>query len=460
MLTSEKCKEMAENFREAGNASFRNGSFHDALVLYNKSLCHAITNSELSIGYANRSAVYLKVHLFDKCLENIKLAKDHVLDSNTLPELHERKQKCKKLMKMHKRNLHDDPSNFFKLSYPPNKKVPFIVDSLELREDAKFGRYLITSCDLKTGDVIAIEEPFHKFIDSDLRYSRCTNCLKSNYLSLTPCSNCPSSKLFSLIISHFSSLKFIFAAMYCSDECKTDHENFIHLVECRKKPLPPVLLVCTKMILTAVDIAGSLDQLKTLLEESKSKTVFDFDLSDPKDPSLKKNLVRIVNSMAKSENSKIVITEKMKKTFNFPPFDKLWKTDEEREFLIDCFHNQLRIHNTNQLEMGEHTLEDYFGENFWYVKTIGSGLCPFASLFNHSCDANIKRTCIDNKIVFVVARPIRAGQQLFLSYGYSSHAISKDERQHLLQRYSFTCDCEACVKNYANILIRTEEKRS
>lgn len=205
------------------------------------------------------------------------------------------------------------------------------------------------------------------------------------------------------------------------------------------------------MILAAVSIAGSLDRLKTLLNDSKSRTVFDYDLNNSEDPLYKINLLLVANSMAKSEHSKIVITDKMKNMFNSPPFDSLWDTDEEREFLIECFHNQLRIHNTNQLEMGEHVFESFSDQSCWYVKTIGSGLCPFASLFNHSCDANIKRTCIDNKIAFVVARPITAGSQLFLSYGYSSHRIPKNERRNLLQRYSFTCDCEACIQNYPEL---------
>lgn len=218
-------------------------------------------------------------------------------------------------------------------------------------------------------------------------------------------------------------------------------------MECNKKPLPSVLIVCTKMLLTAVSIAGSLDALRDLLSDSKDHTVFDFDLNNDSDASHQKNLLRIVNSMAKSEHSKITITEKMKSIFNFPPFDSLWETDEDRDFLIECFHSQLRIHNTNQLEMGEHCLVEG-NEPYWCVKPFGSGLCPFASLFNHSCDANIKRTCLNNKIVFVAAKPIEAGSQLFLSYGYSSYKFPRDERQILLKRFSFICDCEACQKDF------------
>lgn len=36
------------------------------------------------------------------------------------------------------------------------------------------------------GDIIAIEEPFFKAVDEAAVYMRCTNCLKSNKMSLLP----------------------------------------------------------------------------------------------------------------------------------------------------------------------------------------------------------------------------------------------------------------------------------
>lgn len=36
------------------------------------------------------------------------------------------------------------------------------------------------------GDLIAIEEPFFKAIEEAAVYMRCTNCLKSNKMSLLP----------------------------------------------------------------------------------------------------------------------------------------------------------------------------------------------------------------------------------------------------------------------------------
>lgn len=194
-MSGAKCNKTADKFRDDGNAHWWCKEFHDALVAYNKSLCYAEEGSEqLSLAYANRSAIYLAAKMYDKCLENVNLSISHGLDINKLSKLNEREEKCKKLMKAEKQNPQDDPWNFFKLSHPANKKIPFIVDCLELRENGKYGRYLVATSYLKPGDIIAIEEPFYKSIDKEFVYSRCSNCLKSNQLSLIPCPRCTNSK--------------------------------------------------------------------------------------------------------------------------------------------------------------------------------------------------------------------------------------------------------------------------
>lgn len=198
-MFDEKCNSKADEFRDEGNAHFRNGEFQQALVCYNRSACYAELGSrQLSLAYANRSAVYMQATMYRKCLENVQMSRD---EGNRDDKLDEREEKCKRLMKVEKSNPNRDPWDFFKLSHPSNERIPFIVDCLELRQDDKFGRYVVTSCELRPGDVIAIEEPFYKFIDKEQRYSRCSNCLKSNDLSLIPCTQCTSSER--IIIMNF-----------------------------------------------------------------------------------------------------------------------------------------------------------------------------------------------------------------------------------------------------------------
>lgn len=176
----------SQTFRDLGNDRYRSGLFRDALIAYNQSLCYSESRKLKALAYANRSAVYYEFKKYKLCLDNIQLALDYGYPVDKMSKLNERKHKCKKLIN----NYHGsfkDPWNFFKLSYPANKKIPFIVDCLELREDLKCGRHIITSRDLEPGDIIAIEEPYIKHLIKENCYERCHHCLKTNDLSLVPC---------------------------------------------------------------------------------------------------------------------------------------------------------------------------------------------------------------------------------------------------------------------------------
>jgi SET and MYND domain-containing protein 4 len=186
----------AEIYRNVGNSKFRRNKFYEALISYNKSLCHAETNSDkLGLAYANRAAAYLAMNQADKCIENIELARAHNYQNEA--RLQERQQKAENLKKTQREDPENDPANFFKLSYPPNEKYPPFADCLDVRKNVQFGRHIITTRDLNPGDVVAIEEPAFKCLYETGRYSRCLNCLKMNMLNLIPCDqNCTSGKLF------------------------------------------------------------------------------------------------------------------------------------------------------------------------------------------------------------------------------------------------------------------------
>lgn len=177
----------SEVWRIRGNELYRSGDFRDALVFYNRSLCYAVSSQSKSLAYANRSAVFYEVKKHKLCLDNISLAQDHGYPVDKMSKLTERKQRCKEIIKKGSDNSNIGPCNFFKLSYPANKKIPFIVDCLELKVDSKYGQHIITTRDLKPGDIISIEEPFIKHANGTNRFERCYNCFKTNFLSLLPC---------------------------------------------------------------------------------------------------------------------------------------------------------------------------------------------------------------------------------------------------------------------------------
>lgn len=184
-----KSNEQAAKYRAEGDGYLGEAKIFDALVAYNKSLsCAELGSLEIAMVFARRSEAFLQIQQYPKCLSNIQAAKEHGYPEDLLDTLNEREAKCKLLMENHKPDPADDPWSFFKLSHPANEKIPFIADCLELRENETFGRFIVTTRDLKPGDVVAMEQCYFNFIGGNAIFTKCFNCLKSNMLDLMPSS--------------------------------------------------------------------------------------------------------------------------------------------------------------------------------------------------------------------------------------------------------------------------------
>jgi hypothetical protein len=173
------------SFREEGNKHFLKKEFIEALLNYNKSICYAESKKEMSLGYGNRSAVYLEVGYYDECLKNIEWARENGYPASKMIKLNEREEKCKNLMANAVKP--EDLSNFFKLSYPANEKIPWIANCLEMKTTEKYGRGIYATKDLNSGDVISVEDAYMAFFDQIGIYKHCSNCYKSYMMNLIPC---------------------------------------------------------------------------------------------------------------------------------------------------------------------------------------------------------------------------------------------------------------------------------
>lgn len=204
-ISSRKSSENAEATRSAGNKFYVERSFFNALEKYNESLCFAVAGSEaIGLAFANRSAVYFEMKLYEKCLKNIELAKANGYPDKNFTILDKRVEKCAEQIKAGNEAQKDEnPFDFIKLNHKANPKLPFVADCLELKSSDKFGRFVITNQDLRVGDIVAIEKPKFRIIKSDARYEscqeknkfqRCAFCLKDNLMDLIPCESCSASK--------------------------------------------------------------------------------------------------------------------------------------------------------------------------------------------------------------------------------------------------------------------------
>lgn len=205
-----KLNSKSESLRTEGNELFKQRSYYDSMLKYNESLCFAEPTSFLmGLAYANRSAIYFEMKLFDNCLANIDSAKRNQYPEVNAEVLNKRKEKCLMAMKQSKREkTTSDMHQFFKLSYQSHKKLPCMVDCLEMKHDNTYGRQIVTNKSLKVGDVVVVEKPFCKIVQNEFIYQICSWCFNSNFMDLIPCRICTkgNSLLLAVIVTDFTNL--------------------------------------------------------------------------------------------------------------------------------------------------------------------------------------------------------------------------------------------------------------
>lgn len=186
-----KCGILAGRDRKVANERFKTGEYNLAIGLLNTCLRFAPAGSvEIPLAYDNRSAVFFELGKYALALESIELARKTKIPAVKMAQLDAREEKVKKLMEEFGPDKNSEARSFFKLSHPPNKKMPFIADCLELRKNAKYGRHIITNKDLRTGDIIAIENAVIAWPNDQLLDYFCSFCIKIRSGSLIPCPHC------------------------------------------------------------------------------------------------------------------------------------------------------------------------------------------------------------------------------------------------------------------------------
>lgn len=400
-VPAKKSSYHAKKYLNIGNSKLKKQKYFEALENFNKSLCLAETgsNDEL-LAYASRSKVYAEANEAEKSFNNNQLASSYLKSIKN-------KEKSNEILS----EARDEPWSFFQLSYPSNDKIPYVANCLELKNDENFGRYIITKHYLKPGDIIAIEEPYFKIVETSACHLRCANCLRSNKMNLVPSSLTSSSEDFCRNFSQVYQSCFVLG-MFCSQDCMQEATKTFHQAE--------VILRCIdftqRILLETLSICdGSFDKLLSLTEDPAmtTKTIFDFDWNDEKNVKNKLHGLLAFNSLQLgpiSDELSYVETHPVLNLFN----------DEREKGIAKAFMTRVaRILTVNCYSLDwwvPKRQEDSFLSSSNKMK-IGSAMLIFGSLFNHSCAPNIDRMFVDNKFVFIVRRPINEGEQLFISYG-------------------------------------------
>lgn len=230
-------------------------------------------------------------------------------------------------------------------------------------------------------------------------------------MNLTPSALSSSSE--KTIISLFLNSNY-FVGMFCSQSCCDEATESFHKAE--------VSLRCIdftqRIFLEALNICDkSFDKLLTLIDDPSlaTKTVFDFDWNDLKNPKRKMHSLIAFNSLQLGPiNDELAYVETH-------PVLNLLSCEREKSIAKAFMTRIARILTVNcySLDWWTPRHEDDCSSLLSTANKmkIGSSILIFGSLFNHSCAPNLDRMIVDNKFVFIVRRPIPEGEQVFISYG-------------------------------------------
>lgn len=426
-----KNNKSAKTVRIKGNVEFANGNFLDALLLYNESICLSVPGSmTLALGYGKRSAVYFRTGYYEICLDNIDLAKENLPPKHSKKKFNKLMNRaiiCMELMKKKKPKYDNNPWSFFKLSYPSNPKIPFIIDCLELTKEKVNIRSVKTNKSLKFGDIVSIESPLYPIVDQKALYFKCANCFTTHLLDLFPCERCITSEYSCL--NNYSIFKFpnSFPAMYCSEKCLDYADKYYHQYECividsLRASLCDNFLLAIRSFYINYTICGSMDEfIKFMCKKKKFCSDFDFNLESP---NMEQNYIKMIVSLPRSTtNTSNLVQGVLQELFSrHPKMKNIWKSDIYQWYIVAFVD---RVMNTS--------LKHGFYSYWWsmdqhgdptalksqlsvscglYRHHSGLALLPFTSMIKLSCTPNCVLIPVNRHFVLITVRPIKANENL------------------------------------------------
>lgn len=498
-----KSSAASEKHRNDGNRAFVQKDDMSAMYHYTRAIGFASAGSkEMSIAFANRSAVTYSLGDFADVVKDIDRALQGNYPDHLKYKLWERKGKAflelgkfleakssfenailwltKSKLDEDKRSiaktqltslLEQSSSSCFKTYDVPIVTLPQLThglnpylqsgsNAIEVEYSPLMGRHVVAKVDINPGDVLAVEKPFSSVPVPNSYFFFCFHCHKRCH-SLLPCFQCT-------------------LVFFCDEKCRTNSWEQSHSIEC--KILPSLLMLgCDKLELLALRVlikatekGRKLIQLATSLSEIES-----FDK-----PSLKgfndgvyfsDNYKSVHNLEGNTDLRNITylfgrsifaacILHVLDINTNFfkkglidkvCTLRKFQELEEEANLRWDrVFAGGLILKYLQSMASNAHEISEMRvipgNEPKTESSEIGSAAYSLLSLINHSCDPNVVRhSYFGSTVVLRAIQVIKKGEQIFDNYGFHHATHSKEERHsHLRSQYLFTCQCIACIENW------------
>lgn len=398
---SQKCSLMSRQHRSEGNNLYEKTQFEEAILLYNNAIMAAKNESEeLGIAYANRSACFLKLKEYALCLGDIELAKKNKYPARLMPKLESRKVECVNLLTANGEGdfQREEPI----LSFKADPNIPCFANCLEENFSEKYGNHIKTKCALEISQTIIIERAFSY---SDAGHHFCEYCYKKK-ANLIPCERCVTT-------------------MFCSEECRNVANEKFHDVLCEIEIILDfeVQNVLIKSIIAAIKMFPSVEALMDTVEMFRAvdgNKISFVDLSKREYFQFFKLHSNIDAKSAFERDRLKQIAMAVFEVLRHSKIREIFQSARTAQFLSHLVLHHMHVISCN-IYMASHGIsyscEDLIGiEESTKGTHLGIGITPYSSQLNHSCAPNVCRIFINDMVVYKVIRPVKSGEQLFISY--------------------------------------------
>ncbi|KAK7081441.1 hypothetical protein SK128_026960, partial [Halocaridina rubra] len=509
LINSVKSEESAESLRKEGNNYYKK-QLDKALELYNRSimesphhvmrdvemdenigreeryLCPLIQPSRyggipdgeptvgLAVGFANRSAVLFELKMYDQCIEDIELAlkygypkeKQEKLENrrancllelktcsseSTDSEVDNPKEKavgeeqistdtdfCEKLLSSMQISKDTDKScksmmKSYKVTYPPvpsevNEDVPVLSSAVKVSSVPEKGRCLIAARDIAPGEILGVEEAQSICIEKDKLDLHCSTCLRLTINPL-PCPGCTK-------------------IVFCNETCRLKGLSEDHWLECSILPTMLSLDMTKRNLVFKMLKSLSYNELSAFIRrlerEGKDNPEKDIFVS-----SSYKSVYNLCTNKDKLSFEFIfmqcqiafVITKLLLQSGRFFLNSRAQPFEPTSEDIIKT--GAVLLSHDIQLYCNPYQIYD-----LQIKDSVGAGVFPTLSLMNHSCYPSVRHYSCGRSLVCRAIRPIPDGEELTISYASEFQKQPRAERKPILDRYMFSCTCEACENNW------------
>ncbi|XP_058056793.1 SET and MYND domain-containing protein 4 [Anopheles bellator] len=485
--------EKSDKFRERGNDIFKSKqNNHLALEAYSKAIFAAPEGSEaLALGHANRAVLLIRFASYHEAFDDCCLAlAGRYPEANRLKIFFRLAECAQKLHYFHELRAVLKDIEEYSVTRPLSEaeKVKFSewkkglesmdpcsfddgeslfknsgdLPTLQEKTGATAGRYVVTVEEIKENGIIAQESAvsfvpvYDSLSRSTLPSFDCQKCAKVNVIPF-PCASCG-------------------RACYCSSKCRQQHAA-LHRYECfgYRKHLWHLIGIAHLGIRSfLVGFGTILSEIRTRRDSAEAwfqeltrecednrfaeygrvfRLVTNFDQMK-KDDLLHYSMAGLMLAIYLRECT----------TF-FPERCSLFTSMKQSELFV--LSGALIMRHIGQLVCNGHAISelravlpsagDCLEEEGFQLKPgllhryftssrVFTGIFPRISMFNHSCDPNIRNSFEGSRLTVYATRPIDAGGEIFNCYGPNYKLMRACDRyMHLRHQYCFVCNCKRCT---------------